>query len=860
MSRCAAVLLAILGLSMPAWGVTVRFALSDFTAQPAANRRVLVAPLGPTTNESAVVSADLARYTTDTNGVFWMSNVVAGYYEAQVQAPPTRSTLLFQFPGGTNTVEAKDYLVPPADAPLNLAYTKAEVDALIAAAGAGGALTNNETRDVSFQGALSVSSNVTVASLVSIDTLGVGRFKGLQGIGEGEPVQAPDGIVKNEYWEPLDLPSGFNVGYGAIIANDAGNFTTYGTVTAAALVGNGNGLTNLTASNSIVAGTITTNLMDAAAYALFASSGSAESLVYNVTDFGANGADGNDDTVAIQAALDAAAAGYDTYTGRRIVYLPAGRYYITNTLWLKNHGITVRGDGMYATLIRMQANTNAFGSWTNRALWYCNFEKFNVYKDVVLQSVATPAAFYFVASDSTQIAHRFGFDEVACSGFYYGIYVRHAVGLYAQRCEFYGCNYAFYMEKSDATTFVNCHAGDAYDSQSAIASATNRFGATHSAAWTYKNTPTASRGFSLVVIGGESRRVDNVFDLQSGAVNIVGTHCELIYDSLLKASGSGVSGGIVSGLSCVNLVESRTPHAAMRFLDGTGKRFSLGPCYWPYSRPLAQVEQAGDYVHYTGQPALMSNTVSSISWYMPVATNKVVVAAGNNVTVTPSQSGPVTTYTVAATGGSAAPTPARVYTTNYTVDLSQSGYLELVSTGEAFGLSLSNAGERSVTVLTTTNPINYVSWPRAWWSAGEPSGLGYNYALRMRIQRVNSDDVAHITASEVECAPLVDEDAQAFLDRAGITDATISNAVQDLVVALKATNLWSKADAIFPFVGGTSNSTRMNLRRDDKHIVWGNQVTFDADGVWGKKGFAPGVGRGEFAWDFTSTTNQFQTN
>lgn len=105
-----------------------------------------------------------------------------------------------------------------------------------------------------------------------------------------------------------------------------------------------------------------------------------------------------------------------------------------------------------------------------------------------------------------------------------------------------------------------------------------------------------------------------------------------------------------------------------------------------------------------------------------------------------------------------------------------------------------------------------------------------------------------------------DDDAEAFLALAGITNSTISNAVNDLVLGLKATNIWSKADAIFPFVGGTSNSTRINLRQNDKHIVWGNQVTFDANGVWGKKGLAAGVGRGEFAWDFTSTTNQFQTN
>ena len=42
----------------------------------------------------------------------------------------------------------------------------------------------------------------------------------------------------------------------------------------------------------------------------------------------------------------------------------------------------------------------------------------------------------------------------------------------------------------------------------------------------------------------------------------------------------------------------------------------------------------------------------------------------------------------------------------------------------------------------------------------------------------------------------VDSDAQAFLTATGITDATISSAINTLVVDLKGLNLWSKFYAI----------------------------------------------------------------
>ncbi len=59
----------------------------------------------------------------------------------------------------------------------------------------------------------------------------------------------------------------------------------------------------------------------------------------------------------------------------------------------------------------------------------------------------------------------------------------------------------------------------------------------------------------------------------------------------------------------------------------------------------------------------------------------------------------------------------------------------------------------------------------------------------------------------------VDTDAQAFLTAAGITDPTISGAINTLVVQMKADNIWTKMKAIYPMVGGFCQHSQMEFKR-----------------------------------------------
>lgn len=83
-----------------------------------------------------------------------------------------------------------------------------------------------------------------------------------------------------------------------------------------------------------------------------------------------------------------------------------------------------------------------------------------------------------------------------------------------------------------------------------------------------------------------------------------------------------------------------------------------------------------------------------------------------------------------------------------------------------------------------------------------------------------------------------DSDAQAFFTAAGITDNTQKTAVDALVTALKGYSIWTKMQALYPFVGGTSTTHKYNLKDPQDtdgafRIVWGGTVTHNANGITG---------------------------
>ena len=91
-----------------------------------------------------------------------------------------------------------------------------------------------------------------------------------------------------------------------------------------------------------------------------------------------------------------------------------------------------------------------------------------------------------------------------------------------------------------------------------------------------------------------------------------------------------------------------------------------------------------------------------------------------------------------------------------------------------------------------------------------------------------------VTIGSSAVTPTWEADAQAFITAASITDPTQQAAINQLVVDLKGYNVWSKMQALYPFVGGTASSHSYNLKNTAQfQITWNGGVTHSSTGVTG---------------------------
>jgi len=70
----------------------------------------------------------------------------------------------------------------------------------------------------------------------------------------------------------------------------------------------------------------------------------------------------------------------------------------------------------------------------------------------------------------------------------------------------------------------------------------------------------------------------------------------------------------------------------------------------------------------------------------------------------------------------------------------------------------------------------------------------------------------NIALNQGVIASQLDYDSLLFLNAAGITDPTIRLAINYLTFSLKVNGLWTKLNAIYPFVGGTAATHKFNLK------------------------------------------------
>lgn len=86
--------------------------------------------------------------------------------------------------------------------------------------------------------------------------------------------------------------------------------------------------------------------------------------------------------------------------------------------------------------------------------------------------------------------------------------------------------------------------------------------------------------------------------------------------------------------------------------------------------------------------------------------------------------------------------------------------------------------------------------------------------------------------------PITDVDVLAFISAASITDNTQKSAINQLVLDLKAANIWTKMKALYPFVGGNATGHKFNLK-DPRDVDAAYRLVFSGGWTHSSNGILP---------------------
>ena len=103
-----------------------------------------------------------------------------------------------------------------------------------------------------------------------------------------------------------------------------------------------------------------------------------------------------------------------------------------------------------------------------------------------------------------------------------------------------------------------------------------------------------------------------------------------------------------------------------------------------------------------------------------------------------------------------------------------------------------------------------------------------------------------------------DADAQLFITATGIS-GTNATATNQLVLDLKAANIWTKMKAIYPMVGGTSTTCKFNLK-DPRNLDAAYRLVFNGGGTFSANGYQPNGTNAYADTRLNTSTNLSSTN
>jgi hypothetical protein len=103
-----------------------------------------------------------------------------------------------------------------------------------------------------------------------------------------------------------------------------------------------------------------------------------------------------------------------------------------------------------------------------------------------------------------------------------------------------------------------------------------------------------------------------------------------------------------------------------------------------------------------------------------------------------------------------------------------------------------------------------------------------------------------------------DADAQAFVTNAGIVDQVEANAINNLVIGMKADGLWTKMKGLWPFVGSTASQHKWNLK-DPRDLDAAFRLVFNGGGTHSVNGYLPN-GTNAYANTFLTPSTSLTLN
>ena len=243
------------------------------------------------------------------------------------------------------------------------------------------------------------------------------------------------------------------------------------------------------------------------------------------------------------------------------------------------------------------------------------------------------------------------------------------------------------------------------------------------------------------------------------------------------------------------------------------------------------------YANSNFNPNLNGATLNShhVSFYSRTNTNGTEVEFG-------SQSGGIATLLEIRTSG-----------TTYAAVNSFQTYTTFADT-DSRGLYIANRTASNVinvfrnSTKTVTGATNSVSLPGAnyfilAWNNGTPQFYSTKQCAFASIgDGLTDTDAANFYTAvqayqttlgrSIGTQTVSDADAQAFINAAAIDDQVQANAINNLVIGMKADGLWTKMKAIYPIVGGVASSHSVNLKTPGTfNLTFTNAWTHSSTGM-----------------------------